>query len=413
MLIQHLRYVRNTAPDVYDRYLYDRTIMDMIVDYLAHCERPPTLAQLVTELRRRSLSQSSWLIEVPLTNLEAPEDVLPLGFGRLLVRGDERRDAMRDGSHLDVFAVHRHLGDRLPGRGRWLPAAGSRDTAVDTRATAFLHLVEEGTEELAVNLAETRAKYALAVWCLLKQPRMTKAARPTWPSATYWLPAPYLRYGPLHKPYEPRGTLTGGSSRRSAIITEHGLYRLTTRREVLMAPFEAMEKAHRGNQCALALLSAARSLYLAAAYATDFERTERIMHLWAAREALADPGRARGRGTADDRWDRLVKNLRLRGSLTKSGYDRAEVDAALALLHSIRDLATHRAEDVLVNLSFPSALSVHLHEARRLDADALALSRIVSAFPILYRLVWKAAMRLTEDAIKSGWDERGFHRRFK
>jgi hypothetical protein len=33
LLIQHLRYVRDTAPDVYNRYVYDRTIMDTIVDY--------------------------------------------------------------------------------------------------------------------------------------------------------------------------------------------------------------------------------------------------------------------------------------------------------------------------------------------------------------------------------------------
>jgi hypothetical protein len=182
---------------------------------------------------------------------------------------------------------------------------------------------------------------------------------------------------------------------------------------VLVAPFEAMERAHRGNHCALALLSAARSLYLAAAYPSDFERTERIMHLWAAREAIADPGPRVGLGSADQRWDRLVKNLRLRGSLTKSGYDRAEVEDALEILHSLRDLATHRAEDVLVNLSFPTTLSIHLHRGRRLDADALALSRVVSAYPILYRLVWRAAKRLAEDAIKIGWDEPAFHRRFR
>jgi hypothetical protein len=220
-----------------------------------------------------------------------------------------------------------------------------------------------------------------------------------------------VHYSVLHKPYEPRETITGGSARRGALITEHGLYRLTSREDVLPAPFEAMELARQGNDCALALLSAARSLYLAAAFPTDLERTEKLMHLWAAREALAARGR-RGQGSVDERWDRLVKNLRLRGSLTRTGYRRSEVDAMSEMLHSLRDLATHFADDILVNLSFPEKRTVQLNQARELGVNEVALSRVISAFPVLYRLVLKASVRLTEDALSNGWNERLFHRRF-
>src|SRR5262249_29898043 len=148
---------------------------------------------------------------------------------------------------------------------------------IDTRQTASLLLVEEGTEALAISLAETRAKYALAMWCVLSPPKRTARSRPLWPSASSLAPAPYLELGAIHKAFHPKHS--AGGSRKGASITEYGPYKLTRAEAVLRAPFDALRKARRDNHCALALLSACRSLHLALSFPSDFERTERVMHL--------------------------------------------------------------------------------------------------------------------------------------
>ncbi len=104
-----------------------------------------------------------------------------------------------------------------------------------------------------------------------------------------------------------------------------------------MAPFVAMVEARAGNQCALAYLSAARSLYLAQQIPNELERTERVLQVWRAKEALSD--RAARTGSNEQRWQRLIMNLRLRGELAQRGYNHDEIDEAFALVESLRHLA--------------------------------------------------------------------------
>jgi hypothetical protein len=172
-----------------------------------------------------------------------------------------------------------------------------------------------------------------------------------------------------------------------------------------------MKHAQRANDCALALLSACRSLYLAGAFPSELERTERVMHLWAAREALTDRGR-HGQGKPNERWDRLLANLRIRSALARRGYARGEIDEALEALQSLRNLATHKADDVLVNLNFPDHLTTHLHQAT-VSSDDVALSLVVSHLPAVYQALLTATLSLLRQAVSSGWDEHLFHRRFR
>jgi hypothetical protein len=402
-------YIRTHHRAVFKQFLYESTILDVVVDYLQSLKRAPTMPRVIAELKRKAGEQTQWLIEVPVFNLEPPTETVPLGPGAMLVTTDPDLDASRLESHLDdIWAVHRHLGAELTGHPRWIPATRHWPVEVDTRQTASLLLVEEGTDALAISLAETRARYALAMWCLLSPPRRTKSRRPVWPSAGAWAPSPYLKLGEIHKPYQP--SRSPGGSRKGASITEYGPYKLTRNASHLQAPFDALRAARRGNHCAMALLSACRSLYVAASVPSTLERTERVMHLWAAREALSDRGR-RGQGRADDRWDRLVANLRLRSSLSRRGYERIEVDEALETLHSLRDLATHKADNVLANLDFPERLTVQLNRAV-VGADEISLSLIVANLPILYVALRTATASLTRAAIANGWDELAFHRRF-
>lgn len=410
LLVSVVRYIRTHHRQVFKLYLYERTMIDLVVAYVQDLKRAPTMKQIVAELKRKAGAKTRWLVEVPLFNVLPPTEAVPLGRGAMLITADPRRDRKRWGRHFrDPWAVRRHFDDELTGHSRWLLSPRDDREDVDTRQTASLLLVEEGTAELAISQAETRAKYALAMWCLLAPPTRTKSWRPIWPTAGSWAPAPYLELGPIHKAYAPgRFPSTG---RKGASISEYGAYRLTKSQNYLLAPFEAMHKAQSGNDCALALLSACRSLSLVAAFPSDLERTERVMHLWAAREALSERGR-RGQGNPYQRWDRLVANLRLRGSLTRRGYVRSEVDEALEALHSLRNLATHKADDVLVNLNFPDHLTTQLRRAT-VGSNEVALSMIVAHLPVLYAAVRTAAVSLTRQAIAANWDERAFHRRFK
>src|SRR5205823_2681746 len=106
-------------------------------------------------------------VEIPLLNVVPPRETVALAEGAMLVRTDHvLRDEPRWGPYLkDQGAIRRHLGEELVPRNRWLRAVPTRDVPLDTRITAALLLVEEGTEELAVSLAATRARLAVAMWC--------------------------------------------------------------------------------------------------------------------------------------------------------------------------------------------------------------------------------------------------------
>lgn len=225
-----------------------------------------------------------------------------------------------------------------------------------------------------------------------------------------WAPAPFVEIDPQHKLYG-SGPAIGATRRRGGHVAVHDEYRLTRSARFLGAPFQAMELARRGNDCALALLSAARSLYLAERVPNELERTERIMLVWRAREALSEPGR-RGKGKARERWARLLVNLGLRRELVNSGYELREIEEALTATESLRDLVTHFPDDVLVNLSYPVARRRTLKKGRVVGADPLALALVSADWPILRVAVRSASRRLARAAIKNGWDDRWFHRQF-
>jgi hypothetical protein len=403
-----VRYVRRDHRDLYGKFLRERTIYDHVVDYLAQVDRP-TLARIVIDLRRRAAKERIWLVDAPLLNLIPPRETVALANDAMLVRTDQKRRAGRQfGTHLrDAFAVQNHLRDELTLRGRWLTAAqqASGMVDIDTRTGASLLLVEEGIEEVAVNLAGTRARLAVALWCLLSQP----GRREPWPTVGGWTPAPYVELGVQRKRYRP-GTFGGAAGVRRGPIRFHGEYRLTRSAAYLHAPFVAIDTARQGGHAARAVLSAARSLYLAQRTPPDLEATERILHAWRAREALSDPGQHGG--TANERWNRLVVNLRLRSELRAGGYDPDEIDEAFTLMRSLRDLATHMPDDVLINLSYPDRLRTYLRRGRIIDASIAPLAVVASDWQVLLAAVRLAATRLAKGGIRNGWSDQWFHSRF-
>src|SRR5438270_2718412 len=86
---------------------------------------------------------------------------------------------------LDPFEIHRHLGDRIAAGVRW-----RRDDQafgpLDTRRTAVLYLVQPGTQAMALSVATSRARYALAMWSLLRPPQQGEIH----PALADWEPRP-------------------------------------------------------------------------------------------------------------------------------------------------------------------------------------------------------------------------------
>lgn len=103
--------------------------------------------------------------------------------------------------------------------------------------------------------------------------------------------------------------------------------------------------------------------------------------------------------------------LGLRSELAKRGYRQDEIDDALLLAESLRHLATHRPEDVLVNLDYPERRRTRLRQ-ETLDAKQLGLAIVAADWPVLLVTVNLAARRLAKGAIRESWDEGWFHSRF-
>jgi hypothetical protein len=405
-----VRYIRRAERELYRKFLHERTIFSNIVNHFAQSDSDQ-IADLISELWDRATNENTWIVDIPLTNLTLPRETVPLGARGMLVRADPRRrtPGRFEGPYLKgVLPVRRHLGDELTPYRRWLTGSELWEQDIDTRAYASLMLVEDGIEEVALSLAESRARLALGMWCLLSPPRAQYHPSQPWPDVGRFFPAPSIEMGTQRKLYNPSRV---GGQRRGAHITTYNPYRLTSSEQFQRAPFDAMDEARKGNQCALALLSAARSLYLAEAVPNDLERTERVLHVWRAKEALCSRGR-RGQGDNDQRWERLVVNLRLRREMRERGYLREEIDEAFDLIRSLRDLATHRSEDVLVNLDYPDQLKTQLRK-RELDANSLGLALVAADWPVLLMMVHVATRRLTKAAMKNGWDETWFHSQFE
>jgi hypothetical protein len=275
---QVIRYLRREERALYRRFLHERTMFSLIVNYFTQTDSE-NIADLVKELWKYAQDETTWLVDVPLSTLVPPRQAVPLGSRAILVKADprrRRRHRFDSYQRTDPFAVRRHLGDDLTPRPRWLSGSQAWEVDLDTRTEASLLLVEDGIEEVAVSLAESKARLMLAMWCLLSPPRLQYHPAQPWPTVGRWAPAPFVEFGTQRKLYQPNrqfGERT--ATRRGAHITTHASYRLTRSEPFLQAPFNAIEEARKGNQCALALLSAARSLYLAECIPNELERTER------------------------------------------------------------------------------------------------------------------------------------------
>lgn len=396
--------LREQNRPLYNRFGNERFLAETITDLVAQIEGDAGWRFLVEELERFVDEGSQWLVSMPLANATT-QGYVKIGdrVGLAEVQQAEDWDPTSE-SPVDRMTMFTHLRDHIGQGARW-HRSDSYSGPLDGRRTAELVMVEQGAEPVALSVARTRARYALAVWCLLAPPDW----RQLWPSLADWEPRPHIERGIGRKPFE-AGKWTGGSRVHGRHITHYQEYEIPRRAEILRAPFEAMEHATANGLAARAALSAAWSLYVTERLPVDLERTDRLMHILAAIEALCDLGEGpTGRGGT--RWDQLTRRFKIWPEI-EAAYSSKEIEDAKSLTRDLRNVATHGSDDTLVNLGYPPELIRLLPRHRQRSGEELSLAQTAAVLPVISMAVQLAAKRVAQQGLESGWDDAAFRANF-
>jgi hypothetical protein len=392
--------LRRDRPDAYNLYVGERILRDLIVDLVAeiHVERaePLDFERLANELVRIANERSHWLLAIPLANVLPPQAYVPLDDAAAVGLTVQERDWQRWGSEpFDAFTIFNHLKDRLTAGVRWRPE-GTRLGPLDTRRTAVLYLVEDGTQTMALSVGRTRARLILALWCLLSQPTHEEL----WPALAEWEPRPYLNNVIDHKLYEP-GQWMPKQRVHGRSITEYREYTLPDDIDLLTAAVR-ITRAAPSHLSARAIASAAWALNIAERDPNDLERTDELLHLAVAVEALCDTGEAEGGGAK--RWARLTERYGVWRELRRF-YEQKELEELKDLTQDLRNITAHGSDDVLVNLGYPEASIRPMMGDRELTGQQLAVARAAAAKPVLRHAVREVTARLAREVVDRDFDD--------
>lgn len=236
--------LRQHEPALYNRFLGERYLRDLVVGIAEDQGVPIDFSTLVQDLQRSADAAGEWLIAVPLANLLVPggylcieEDVAAL---KMSVQDPDWKLRGNADPANDPFALFHDLKDKLDEGVRWHREDHPHTGRLDTRMTAKLLIVQQGTETAALSVAMTKTRLALAIWCLLDPPDPMKL----WPSTGDWQPRPYIHDNVVYKLYEP-GQWIGSAQTRGRRSYHLGEYTVTDDPDKLKAPFEMMRLAGR------------------------------------------------------------------------------------------------------------------------------------------------------------------------
>jgi len=320
---------------------------------LEHVDASPdvaSIAELALVLEGRQAAAPNVLVTVALANVDMPRCFLPLGDALGLVpTSDPDVDGhtlrTSEWPHDPDTQLERHFRDR-PGRTARRERDEETGERIDTRAMASLVSVERAPRRRAVVRAETRARYALAVWSLLAPPPEDPTMTTMWPTIASWTPQPMMYEAAAVKAYRPDAARREQDRPRGGTYI-YGAWPLPDS-EVVLAPFRAMDAAIAGGHHAGALLSAARALYLAAEPTTGLSSVERLVQVQIAIEAVSE--RPRG-GQKGARFDRLAELLDVWRNLCDD-YGEMAVKRARQRISVWRALAVHRSHGFRAHWGF-------------------------------------------------------------
>ena len=400
--------LRKHEPALYNRFLGERYLRDVVVEIVAEQDSPVDFPSLVRELEHRADEAGEWLIAVPLANFLVPGGYLCIEEGlaalRMSVQDPDWQPSGNSDPDVDPFALFHDLKDHMNEGVRW-HHEGYPWGRLDTRMTARLFLVQQGTETAALSVAMTKARLALAIWCLLDPPN----ASTLWPTTGEWQPRPCIRDDVVYKLYE-RGQWIGSARTLGRRSYQLGEYTVTDQREKLKAPFEMMRLAET-MVAPRAVASAAWALQLAEREPSDQERTDSLVHLRSAIEAICDTGTGPTRA-GERRWARITERFGIWKAM-RGTYGQRELEEAKQLARDLRNISQHGSDDILVNLGYPPEAIRPMQDGRSLTGEQLGLARAAASYPVLHRAVREVVRRVALDGITNGWDDKRFRQQFE
>jgi hypothetical protein len=172
---------------------------------------------------------------------------------------------------------------------------------------------------------------------------------------------------------------------------------------ILRTPFQAF--AMKDGRCAQALLTASLTLHTASR-GSRYQLSERLRAVRSAIETLCES--APGKSDAEERWERLVARYGVENALADRGYEQGDAKAISGRLRIARNVATHGADAVLLDLGWPAGLDrpgpgKAVTKAEDLGVAALPadLAMLSFAVRLVLREMWPVAR-------ESGFNEGAF-----
>jgi hypothetical protein len=394
--------LRRTHPDLFAVYDEQR-LHFAALEWMLRAAVTPTLQGVAEALAQQAESEEgSWLVSIPLANVSLGRSWASAGPNAALrpaYDGRQEAESETDTSEAE-FAIFHHLHDRLP-----LPVRTIRfgdGTEIDTKRTATLLIVQDGSRLIAVRQAVAKAHHAIAAWAVLAPPRRWHLI----PDVATWFPQPDTHHETEHKRLEPDEFISR-EPRQGAAMRQWAPYDLPDD-ETLSAPFEAFE--HLEMRSAQALLSAT-SAHHAAARGSRALLSTQIREVRRAIECLCEPAQGSTTGAARVRWDRLSNRLEIwRRAADARAYTPATIAELQKRIENARNIGSHGADAALLDLGWSAGDRQLLHDlAASTDLTLAALSRDLG--PVLFalgealRIVW-SRMRTT------GFDDEAFEALF-
>jgi hypothetical protein len=390
--------IRVKEKDLYNRFGNDPFLAGQIVELLEESDDDLNWTGLLKGLENFLKESSEWIVAIPLANALTKgytQITDRVGLAEVLQDPNWERNSESPVSSMEIFE---HLDDYLDLGARW-HRKDTRTGPLDARRTAALIFVEKAAEPLALSVARTKARYAIAMWCLLAAPEWHHL----WPTLADWEPRAYIERPIKRKKYE-RANWAGVRSRvKGGGMFHYQEYELPRKPEVLEAPFRALERARDNSLPARAALSASWSLYLAERVPGDLERTDRLMLVFAALDALCDIGEG-PTDDVDNRWGRFAERHGIWREM-KDAYSQKDIKDAKVLVRDLRNIATHGSDDVLLNLGYPPEQIRKFRGGRERTGVELSLAEAATSFPVLATAAHLAARRIASQGVKSDWDD--------
>jgi len=260
---------------------------------------------------------------------------------------------------------------------------------------------EEGTASMAITRAMNKAVYAIAVWAILHPPENFELV----PDLGIWIPQPFIRIGPRFKIREEgawakRARTQGGAIRMMSEYT-------APEADVLSLPFEAFERVTE-RRSAQALLSASLALFQASR-GSRFMLSEQVRQIQVAVETLCEVDE--GASYDRNRWHR-VKERHGASDAYVRGYTEDDITDLEARLEQARNVATHGADAVLIDLGFPGDLERKMRRGT-VSGERLGLAGLNADLSPLLGAVRKVLGSLLLHMRECDWDDDEFDRQFR